>query len=107
LDNGLQRLAQNSASNETPFEFIKTERYIFEIRLTEVQITITGLRMLPVRKKPLFRGNLNPPECRARHLTNTPRVRGDKASKCKVTKQIKTTLIKKSRNESKLTATSA
>jgi len=68
LENGLQRLAQHSASNETPFEFIKTERYICEIRLREVQIKITCL--LPVRKNPLFRGNLNPPECRARYLTN-------------------------------------
>jgi len=74
LKNGLQRLAQHSASNETPFEFIKTQRYAYEIRLTEVEVMITCL--LPVRKKKLFRGNLNRPECRARHLTNTPRVKG-------------------------------
>ena len=32
--------------------------------------------LLPVRKNPLFGGNLNPPECRARHLTKTSRVWG-------------------------------
>ena len=55
-------------------------------------MTITCL--LPVRKNPLLRGNLNPPYSRARDLTNTPRLRSDKSNICKVKKQIKTTLIK-------------
>lgn len=53
LDNGLQWLAQHSASNRPRLCLsIKIKRYIREIRLTEVQIITTCL--LPVRKKNPF-----------------------------------------------------
>ena len=84
LGNGLQCLAQHYASNETPFKFIKTERYICESPDDDY---------MPVacQEKATFERKPEPSQLpiAARNLANTPRVRPDKSNICKITKQIK------------------